>query len=60
MTVIETFFSIGARDMGRASGFYVEALGAVVVFTSPGGRRGHHAAGGGAAGERRRRGMMPA
>jgi predicted enzyme related to lactoylglutathione lyase len=35
MTVLETFFSVEATDMGRATAFYVQALGATVAFTSP-------------------------
>jgi len=34
--VAETFFSVEVGDMKRAIAFYVEALGAVVVFASPG------------------------
>lgn len=36
MTVTETFFCVGVNDMGRATAFYVEALGATVLFTSRG------------------------
>jgi predicted enzyme related to lactoylglutathione lyase len=36
MVVTETFFSVDVRDMERATAFYVGALGAVVVFASPG------------------------
>jgi predicted enzyme related to lactoylglutathione lyase len=36
VVVTETFFSVEVRDMDRASAFYVGALGAVVVFASPG------------------------
>ena len=35
MTVTETFFSVGVGDMQRATVFYVEALGATVMFSSP-------------------------
>jgi predicted enzyme related to lactoylglutathione lyase len=34
--VRETFLSIGARDMARATAFYGEAVGAVVMYGSPG------------------------
>jgi predicted enzyme related to lactoylglutathione lyase len=34
MTVIETFFSVDVSDMRRATAFYVEALGASVIFAS--------------------------
>jgi predicted enzyme related to lactoylglutathione lyase len=36
MTVSETFVSIEVHDMGRATAFYVAALGAIVKFPSPG------------------------
>jgi predicted enzyme related to lactoylglutathione lyase len=36
MTVTETFFSVEVSDMQRATAFYVEALGATVLFASPG------------------------
>jgi predicted enzyme related to lactoylglutathione lyase len=36
VTVAETFFSIEVRDMPRATAFYVQALGATVMFASPG------------------------
>ena len=36
VTVTETFFSVEVTDMARASGFYAAALGAEVVFASPG------------------------
>jgi predicted enzyme related to lactoylglutathione lyase len=36
MVVAETFFSLGVRDMERATAFYVGALGASVSFSSPG------------------------
>ncbi len=36
MTVTETFFSVEVNDMQRATAFYVEALGAAVMFASPG------------------------
>lgn len=36
MTVKETFFSVDVEDMPRAVAFYVGALGAEVVFESPG------------------------
>ena len=36
MTVRETFFAIEVKDMPRATAFYVAALGASVLFTSPG------------------------
>jgi predicted enzyme related to lactoylglutathione lyase len=36
MVVTETFFSVGVRDMDRATAFYVDALGAIAVFASPG------------------------
>ena len=36
MTVTETFFSVGVGDMQRATAFYVQALGANVMFSSPG------------------------
>jgi predicted enzyme related to lactoylglutathione lyase len=36
MVVTETFFSVDVGDMPRATAFYVEALGADVVFASPG------------------------
>jgi predicted enzyme related to lactoylglutathione lyase len=35
VTVTETFFSVGVRDMERATRFYVDALGASVAFQSP-------------------------
>jgi predicted enzyme related to lactoylglutathione lyase len=35
MTVTETFFSVEVDDMARATAFYVEALGASVLFPSP-------------------------
>jgi predicted enzyme related to lactoylglutathione lyase len=34
--VSETFFSVEVADMARATAFYVAALGAEVVFASPG------------------------
>jgi predicted enzyme related to lactoylglutathione lyase len=36
MHVSETFFSVGVRDMPRATAFYVVALGATMVFATPG------------------------
>jgi hypothetical protein len=36
ITVTETFFSISILDMQRATAFYVDSLGAAVVFASPG------------------------
>jgi predicted enzyme related to lactoylglutathione lyase len=36
VVVTETFFSVDVADMPRATAFYVGALGAVVVFASPG------------------------
>jgi uncharacterized glyoxalase superfamily protein PhnB len=35
MTVTETFFSVKVNDMQRATSFYVDALGADVLFASP-------------------------
>jgi predicted enzyme related to lactoylglutathione lyase len=35
VTVTETFFALEVRDMQRATRFYVEALGATAVFSSP-------------------------
>ena len=34
VTVKETFFSVDVEDMQRATAFYVQALGATVVFSS--------------------------
>ncbi len=34
MSVTETFFSVDVEDMQRATAFYVNALGATVVFSS--------------------------
>jgi predicted enzyme related to lactoylglutathione lyase len=36
MAVVETFFSVEVRDMGRAVTFYRTALQAEAVFSSPG------------------------
>jgi predicted enzyme related to lactoylglutathione lyase len=36
VTVRETFFAIEVKDMQRAAAFYVAALGAAVVYASPG------------------------
>lgn len=36
MAVVETFFSVEVADMHRATAFYVNALGAAVVFSSAG------------------------
>ena len=36
MIVRETFFSIEVKDMQRAAAFYVAALGATVILSSPG------------------------
>jgi predicted enzyme related to lactoylglutathione lyase len=36
MQVTETFFSVEVRDMPRATAFYVAALGATMVFATPG------------------------
>jgi predicted enzyme related to lactoylglutathione lyase len=36
MTVTETFFSVEVKDMRRATDFYVRALGAAVMWSSPG------------------------
>ena len=36
MRVAETFFSVSVKDMQRAIAFYREALGATVMFESPG------------------------
>jgi predicted enzyme related to lactoylglutathione lyase len=36
VTVTETFFSVEVGDMQRATAFYVDALGATVVFASAG------------------------
>jgi predicted enzyme related to lactoylglutathione lyase len=36
MAVTETFFAVEVRDMDRATAFYVRALGATVMFASPG------------------------
>jgi predicted enzyme related to lactoylglutathione lyase len=36
MTVVETFFSILVADMKRATAFYESALGATVIFGTPG------------------------
>jgi predicted enzyme related to lactoylglutathione lyase len=35
MTVTETFFAVEVDDMDRATAFYVQALGAAVLFASP-------------------------
>ncbi|MSP59823.1 MAG: hypothetical protein EXR72_05680 [Myxococcales bacterium] len=35
MVVTETFFSVEVTDMQRASAFYVDAVGAAVMFASP-------------------------
>jgi predicted enzyme related to lactoylglutathione lyase len=36
VSVTETFFGLEVEDMRRATAFYVDALGATVVFSSPG------------------------
>jgi predicted enzyme related to lactoylglutathione lyase len=35
VTVSETFFSVGVRDMPRATAFYCDTFGAVVAFATP-------------------------
>jgi predicted enzyme related to lactoylglutathione lyase len=35
VTVSETFFSVGVRDMARATAFYCNAFGATVAFATP-------------------------
>lgn len=35
VTVSETFFSVGVRDMARATAFYCDTFGATVAFATP-------------------------